>query len=86
MGIDIENEVFQRTTPDFSKFIPYGFLKMQNKYHLEMGFMDRAFRAIINIDSNKAVIYPLSLRLNSQIEFVNGFMNFTVTDQIFRGT
>lgn len=56
MGIDIENEVFQRTTPDFSKFIPYGFLKMQNKYHLEMGFMDGAFRAIINID-NKCNVF-----------------------------
>lgn len=66
MGIDIENEVFQRTKPDFSKFIPYGFAKIQNQYHLETDFMDGAFRAILNIDSKGNVSGTVIDKMNGE--------------------
>lgn len=49
--MDIENEIFKRTSIDFDKLKSYGFIKNQNNYRYSKEFMNDNFRADITVDA-----------------------------------
>ena len=53
--MDIENSIFKKYKVDFIKLGDYGFIKNKTKYLYEKEFMDRSFRAIIEISKNGKV-------------------------------
>ncbi len=69
----IEQEIFKKTTVDFKKLIPFGFILNKNKYYFEKIFMSGKFKAEIKIDKsgnvsgevfdieNKEPYYPLRI-------------------------
>lgn len=79
--MNIENEIFKRTTINFQKLEKYGFVKSENNYNYSKVFMNN-FRADITINQNGEVsgkIFDLDMndeylnfRIKSQVgEFVN---------------
>ena len=50
--MNIENEIFKRTTVLFEKLIDYGFKKHENTYLIEKLFLNDEFKAVITIDDN----------------------------------
>ncbi len=51
----IEDKIFKRYSPDFKKFIKYGFKKADNKFIIEKQFKDDSFKALIVVNSNGKV-------------------------------
>ena len=53
--MNIEDEVFKRSSIIFNRLEKYGFIKNNNNYVLEKQFLNDEFKAIITIDSNGKV-------------------------------
>lgn len=51
----LEETVFRRSSVDFSKLEPYGFIKSGKVFTLEKPFMNAAFKAVITIDKTGTV-------------------------------
>jgi predicted DNA-binding protein (MmcQ/YjbR family) len=69
----IESEIFKKSTVDFNKLIPFGFILNKNNYCFEKIFMSGKFKAKIKIDKsgnvtgevfdieNEEIYYPLRI-------------------------
>ena len=53
--MNIENEIFKRTTINFNKLSKYGFKKENNTYIYEKVFFNNEFKAIISIDNKSHI-------------------------------
>lgn len=53
--MNIENEIFKRTTINFNKLSKYGFKKENNTYIYEKVFFDNEFKAIISINNKSHI-------------------------------
>lgn len=85
--MQIEEEIFKRSYPDFQKLINYGFIKKENFYIYTENFFEDLFQLKVIIDYDGKVtakIYDLELkdeylafRVESQLgEFVSKIRNF----------
>lgn len=85
--MQIEEEIFKRSYPDFEKLIAYGFIKKQDAYIFTENFFEDSFRLEVIINSNgkiKAKIFDLELedeylsfRIEHQAgEFVSNIRNY----------
>ena len=54
--MNIEEEIFQKYIPDFSKLIEYGFCKNKNKYSFEKNFYNNEFRTVIEISKSNKIV------------------------------
>lgn len=68
--MNIEKEIFKRTSVDFKKLEPYGFKKEKNKYIFEKKFLKNNFKAIITI-SDKGIISGKVIDLQVNEEYTN---------------
>ena len=55
-NMNIEEEIFQKYIPDFSKLIEYGFCKNKNKYSFEKIFYNNEFRTVIEISKSNKIV------------------------------
>ncbi len=72
----MENELFKRAIPDFSKLIAYGFVKDKDTYKYSKNIMNDSFRVEIIIDNNVVTgkIYD--------INFGEEYTNFRIENQV----
>ena len=68
--MNIENEVFKRTSVNFKKLEKYGFKKYCNNYIFEKNFLNDDFKAIISI-SDRGVISGKVIDLQVDEEYTN---------------
>ena len=68
--MDIESEIFKRTTVDFKKLNNYGFKEKDNKYIYEKKLLNNEFKAIITIDLKGKVIGKI-IDLETNEEYTN---------------
>ena len=68
--MNIENEVFKRTSVNFKKLEKYGFKKNKDIYVFEKQFLNNDFKAIITID-NKGIISGKVIDLQVDEEYTN---------------
>lgn len=54
--MSIESEIFQRSTPDFSKLIPYGFTLKKDHYFYTKDIMQGDFRVEVSISTSGEII------------------------------
>ena len=86
MILNIENEVFKKTSVNFNNLEKYGFIKEKNIYKYAKNFFNNEFKAIISIDdkgfvSGKVIDLQvneeyLGLRTEMAGEFVNNVREF----------
>ena len=79
--MNIENDIFKRTTVDYNKLVLFGFNKINNNYIYERKFFNDEFKAIINVDNSGKVTGKvidletedeyILLRAENEGEFVN---------------
>lgn len=79
--MNIENDIFKRTTVDYNKLVLFGFNKINNNYIYERKFFNDEFKAIINVDNSGKVTGKvidletedeyILLRAENDGEFVN---------------
>ena len=67
--MNIEEEVFKRTSVDFKKLEAYGFKKSNNNYVYEKKFLNDDFNAIITIN-NKGVVKGIVIDLQINEEYL----------------
>ena len=68
--MNIENEIFKRTSVDLKKLEKYGFQKVKDIYVLEKQFLNGEFKAIITID-NKGIVSGKIIDLQVDEEYTN---------------
>ncbi|MBR4262746.1 MAG: MmcQ/YjbR family DNA-binding protein [Bacilli bacterium] len=68
--MNIENEVFKRTSVNFKQLEKYGFKKEKNIYIFEKKFLNNEFKAIINID-DKGLVSGKVIDLQVDEEYTN---------------
>ena len=68
--MNLEKDIFKRTTINFKKLIEYGFIKEKDKYIYQKNFLNNDFQAIITIDNNENISSKIiDLQINE--EYIN---------------
>ena len=68
--MNLEKDIFKRTTINFKKLIEYGFKKEKDKYIYQKNFLNNDFQAIITIDNNENISSKIiDLQINE--EYIN---------------
>ena len=68
--MNLEKDIFKRTTINFKKLIEYGFKKEKDKYIYQKSFLNNDFQAIITIDNNENISSKIiDLQINE--EYIN---------------
>ena len=74
--MNIENEIFKRTSVNFNSLLKYGFQKENDIYKLEKKFLNNEFKAIINIDDKGNVSGKvIDLQFNEEYTNIRTDMN-----------
>ena len=68
--LNIENEIFKRTSVNYNNLEKYGFKKESNTYIYEKNFFDNEFKAIIRVN-NKGLISGKVIDLQVDEEYTN---------------
>jgi len=68
--LNIEKDIFKRTSVILNKLIEYGFNKIGNNYIFEKDFLNNEFRAIVSINS-KGIVNGRVIDLQTNIEYTN---------------
>ena len=68
--MDIESEIYKRTTANFDKLNNYGFKEKENEYIYEKKFFNNEFKAVITIDLKGKVIGKI-IDLETSEEYTN---------------
>ena len=69
--MDIINELFEKSKPDFSKLEKYGFKKNNNKYTFKKNFYNDEFKLILTISNNEITSKVIDNNLNEEYIALN---------------
>lgn len=69
VSMTIENDIFEKCTPDFKKLIKYGFRKNKTVYRYEKFFRNNEFKTIVEISKEGAVTGKV-IELENNEEFL----------------
>ena len=80
--MDIEYNLFKRTSVDYEKLLKYGFKKIDDKYIYEKKFINGDFKAIITIVDNYVTGKVIDLEMNDEYFAIKTIMNGSFVSKV----